>query len=366
MSLSVGIVGLPNVGKSTLFNALIKKAQAEASNYPFTTIEPNVGIVGVPDPRLEKLAAIAKPEKVIPATVEFVDIAGLVAGAHQGEGLGNQFLAHIREVDAIALVVRCFENADVSHVAGKLNPVSDIQTILLELILADSATLEKILARERKLAKSDAEAAARVELLERIAGAFDREHPASSVGFSADERQTLGKLPLTTLKPFLLVANVSESEVAHPAKSALYQQVEAEAESRGVPIVAVSAKIEAEIAALPEEEQAEFLESVGLTEPNLDRFIRAGYAALNLHTFFTVGPKEVRAWTIPTTATAPEAAGAIHGDFQEKFIRADTVAYDDFVSLGGEKGATEAGKMRSEGKGYRVADGDILHIKHGA
>lgn len=365
MPLSIGIVGLPNVGKSTLFNALTKREQAEAANRPFTTIEPNVGIVNVPDKRLDKLAEIAKPEKVVPATVEFVDIAGLVAGAHKGEGLGNQFLSHIREVDALTLVARCFEDPDVSHVTGKISPLDDIRTILVELILADQATLEKILYAERKDAKSDSEAAIRVELYERITEAFDREHPASSVGFSVEEQKALGKQPLITLKPILFVANVSEAEVAHPGRSPMFQQVEGYAEDNGSQVVAVSAKIEAEVAALPESEQKEFLESLGLSEPNLDRFIRAGYELLGLQTFFTAGPKEVRAWTVKQGANAPEAAGTIHGDFEAKFIRAEVIAYDDYVELG-EAGAKEAGKARSEGKEYVVQDGDVLNIKHGA
>lgn len=366
MSLSIGIVGLPNVGKSTLFNALTKKAAAEASNYPFTTIEPNVGMVAVPDPRLEKLAELVHPEKVVPATVQFVDIAGLVAGAHKGEGLGNQFLAHIRETDAIAMVVRCFEDADVTHVAGKIRPVDDIRTILLELILADQQTLEKLLERERKAAKSDKEAAERVELLERIAEAFDRENPANKVGFSDEERRKLGSLPLITLKPIMYVANVDESDVAHPGRNTFYQEIEAHAEEQGSQVVAMSAKIESEIASLPEGEQAEFLETIGLEEPNLDKLIRAAYDLLGWQTFFTAGPKEVRAWQIRKGATAPEAAGAIHGDFQDKFIRADVIGYNDYVAGGGEQGAKDAGKLRSEGKEYVVADGDVLNIKHGA
>ena len=367
MSLSIGIVGLPNVGKSTLFNALTKRAAAEASNYPFTTIEPNVGVVTVPDPRLQKLAELVKPEKTVPTAVQFTDIAGLVAGAHKGEGLGNQFLAHIRETDAIALVVRCFEDADVTHVAGKLNPLDDIRTILLELILADTETVDKLLARDQKEAKSgDKAAAERAELLERIKDGFDREKPASAVGFTIEERAALGTLPLITLKPMLLVANVSEEEVAHPGRNVLFQQVEAYAEENRSQAVAVSAKIEAEIAGLPEAEQAEYLDSLGLKEPNLDRLIRACYALLGLETFYTAGPKEARAWTVRRGATAPEAAGEIHTDFRDKFIRADVIAYDDYVALGSEQAAREAGKQRSEGKDYVVQDGDVLLIKHGA
>jgi GTP-binding protein YchF len=366
MALSIGIVGLPNVGKSTLFNALTKKAAAEASNYPFTTIDPNVGMVSVPDARLEKLAELVHPERVVPATVEFVDIAGLVAGAHKGEGLGNKFLAHIRETDAIALVVRCFEDPDITHVSGKIKPREDIRTILLELILADQQTLEKLLDRERKAARSDKEAGARVELLERIAEAFDREHLASSVGFSADERGLLGALPLITLKPFLFVANVSEDDVAHPGRNTFFQEVEAYAEEHRSEAVAMSAKIEAEIAVLPESEQAEFLQTIGLKEPNLNALIRAAYHLLGWQTFFTAGEKEVRAWQVKQGAIAPQAAGVIHGDFEDKFIRADVISFDDYVAHAGENGARDAGKLRSEGKDYIVADGDVMTIKHGA
>lgn len=366
MSLSIGIVGLPNVGKSTLFNALTQREQAEAANRPFTTIEPNVGTVNVPDPRLDKLAELVKPEKVVPTTVEFVDIAGLVAGAHKGEGLGNKFLHHIRETDAIAMVVRCFEDPDVTHVTGKVLPIEDIRTILLELILADQQTLEKLLANERKAAKSDKDAAERVELLERFEAAFDRENVARKVGLSTDERRLLGNVPLITLKPLLFVANVNESEVAHPGRNVFYQEVEAFAEAQDAGVIAVSAKIEAEIAGLAPEERGEYLESVGLTEPNLDRLIRASYELLGLQTFFTAGPKEARAWTVAKGATAPEAAGAIHGDFQEKFIRAEVIAYDDYVALGSEQAARDVGKQRAEGKEYVVQDGDVLLIRHGA
>ncbi len=366
MSLSIGIVGLPNVGKSTLFNALTERAQAEAANRPFTTIEPNVGVVNVPDQRLDTLAKLVKPAAVIPATVEFVDIAGLVAGASQGEGLGNQFLAHIRETDAICLVVRCFDDPAVTHVTGKVNPVEDIRTVLIELILADQQTLEKLLANERKAAKADHTAAERVEILERFAGAFEREHLARSVGLSSEEHALIGPLPLLTLKPLLLVANVNESEVAKPGQNVWYQQVESYAEEHRAGVLAVSAKIEAEIAALPDSERPAFLESIGLSEANLDRLIRAGYQLLGLHTFFTAGPKEVRAWTVPTGATAAEAAGVIHTDFQEKFIRAEVINYQDFVAAGSEQAARDSGKQRSEGKDYVVTDGDILLIRHGA
>jgi ribosome-binding ATPase len=366
MSLSVGIVGLPNVGKSTLFNALLKKQQAEMDNRPFTTIEPNVGVVDVPDSRLAKLAELVKPEKVVPATVKFVDIAGLVSGAHKGEGLGNQFLSHIREASAIALVVRCFEDAKVSHVAGKIKPIDDIRTVVVELILSDQQALEKLLYTERKTAKSDPEAAERVELLERIEEAFSREQLAAKVGFTEEEQKTLGPVPFITLKPLLLVANVNESDVAQPGRNVLYQEVERYAEEQGAGLVAVSAKIEAEIAAMAESEQAEFLKSLGLSESNLDRFIRSGYELLDLITFYTAGPKEARAWPVRRGATARDAAGEIHTDFAEKFIRADVIGYDDYVSLGSESAAAEAGKQRSEGKDYVVADGDVMLIKHGA
>jgi len=366
MSLSIGIVGLPNVGKSTLFNALTKKAQAEASNYPFTTIEPNVGIVSVPDARLTALTELVKPAQTVPATVQFTDIAGLVAGAHKGEGLGNKFLAHIRETDAIALVVRCFEDPDVVHVSGKIKPLDDIRTIILELILADSETLDKLLERERKEAKSNKESAEKIEVLERFAGAFEREHVAATVGISDEEKKLLGPLPLITLKPLLFIANVNESEVAKPARNVFYQEVEQYAGEQGSKAVAMSAKIEAEIAGLPETEQAEFLESLGLAEPNLNTLIQRGYELLGLQTFFTAGPKEVRAWQVPVGATAPEAAGVIHGDFQAKFIRAEVIAYQDYMAGSGEAGAKEAGQLRSEGKEYVVQDGDVMLFRHGA
>ncbi|MSU76206.1 redox-regulated ATPase YchF [Patescibacteria group bacterium] len=367
MSLSIAIVGLPNVGKSTLFNALLKKAQAEAENRPFTTIEPNIGVVDVPDPRLAKLAELVSPEKIVPATTQFVDIAGLVSGAHKGEGLGNQFLSHIRETDSIALVVRCFDDPKVTHVSGKVNPIDDLRTIALELILADQQTLEKLIYAEQKLAKGgDKEAAERVELMERIAEAFEREQMASRVGFTHEERAALGNIPLITLKPSLVVANVNEEDVAHPSKNDFYQQAETWAEENGAGLVAVSAKIESELSVMEESEAAEFLESLGLEESNLDRFIRAAYQLLGLITFYTAGPKEARAWPIPKDSTAPQAAGAIHTDFQQKFIRADVISYDDYVAAGSESAAAAAGKQRSEGKDYVVQDGDVLLIKHGA
>lgn len=360
MSLSIGIVGLPNVGKSTLFNALLKKQQAEMDNRPFTTIEPNVGVVNVPDERLEKLSELVKPESTVAATAKFVDIAGLVEGAHQGEGLGNQFLAHIRETSAVALVVRCFEDSKVTHVAGKVKPADDIRTILVELILADQATLEKLQSAAKK------ESPEHGELLGRIAEAFSREQTADKVGFSDEERETLGPLPFITAKPLLFAANVNEGDVAHPGRSVLYQEVERLAEAQQAGVVAVSAKIESEIAAMAEDEQREFLKSIGLTESNLDRFVRAAYELLDLQTFYTAGPKEVRAWPLRRGLTARDAAGEIHGDFAEKFIKAEVIPYDDFMKLGSEQAARDAGKLRVEGKDYVVADGDVLHIKHGA
>lgn len=369
MALSIGIVGLPNVGKSTLFNALLERQQAEAENRPFTTIEPNEGIVDVPDERLRKLAELVKPEKTVPATVNFVDIAGLVGGAHKGEGLGNQFLSHIRETTAIALVVRAFEDPKVTHVAGKLHPAGDLRTVLLELILADQQTLEKVRRPLDKEAKGDKGAAQRLELLKRIADVLDDARPASSVEIKADERKKLsegGPLPLITLKPMVVVANVGEADVAKPGTNAFYQEAERWAEESGTSIIAVSAKIESEIGALAPDERDTFLKDVGLTEPNLNRFIRASYDLLDLITFYTAGPKEVRAWPVKKGSSAPQAAGTIHGDFEKQFIRAEVISYDDFVAAGGEAGARDSGKQRTEGKGYIVQDGDVMHIRHGA
>ncbi len=369
MSLSIGIVGLPNVGKSTLFNALLERAQAESANRPFTTIEPNEGVVDVPDSRLTKLAGLVKPERTVPATVKFVDIAGLVGGASKGEGLGNKFLAHIRETSAIALVVRCFEDPQVTHVSGRLNPVDDLRTVMLELILADQQTYDKLLGPLEKEAKGSPDAAERLGLFRRIGAAFDAEQPAHSVTFTADERKALaagGPLPFITAKPMLVVANVGEGDVAKPGTNSFFQEAERWAEQQSFRVVAVSAKIEAEIGALPPEERAEFLGSVGLTEPNLNRFIRAGYELLELITFYTAGPKEVRAWPIRKGSSAPQAAGTIHGDFADKFIRAEVIGYDDFVAAGSEAAARDTGKLRAEGKDYVVVDGDVMHIRHGA
>jgi GTP-binding protein YchF len=359
MSLKCGIVGLPNVGKSTLFNALTKAGIA-AENYPFCTIEPNVGIVEVPDPRMAQLSAIVKPQRIVPAIVEFVDIAGLVAGASKGEGLGNQFLANIRETDAIVNVVRCFEDDNVIHVAGRIDPLSDIEVIVTELALADLTTVEKAHHRDAKKARAgDKDAIKLIALYDRILPHLNEARPVRSFGLSSEEKSMLAPLCLMTIKPAMYVANVAEDGFVNNPHLARLEKLAAE---EGAPVVAVCAAIEAEIANLDEADRIEFLESMGLHEAGLDRLIRAGYDLLGLQTYFTAGVKEVRAWTIHKGDTAPQAAGVIHTDFERGFIRAQTIAFADFIAYGGEHGAKEAGKMRSEGKEYVVKDGDVLNF----
>jgi GTP-binding protein YchF len=361
MGFRMGIVGLPNVGKSTLFNALTRTAAAQAANFPFCTIDPNVGDVAVPDARLDKLAELGKSKQVIPARMTFVDIAGLVRGASKGEGLGNQFLANIRETDAIAHVLRCFEDGDVTHVEGRVDPVEDAETIETELMIADMESIEKRLqGLSRKVRGGDKEAVQQERLLNEALAALNEGRPARTVEIAEEDARAWSMLQLLTAKPVLYVCNVGEEDAA--TGNAHSEAVAAMAAAQGASHVVISARIEEEIAQLPDDEAAEFLTEMGLEEPGLDRLIRAGYALLKLETYFTVGPKEARAWTIRKGTSAPKAAGVIHGDFEKGFIRAETIAYDDFVSLGGETPAKEAGKMRAEGKGYTVKDGDVLHF----
>ncbi len=361
MSIRCGIVGLPNVGKSTLFNALTQAQNAAAANYPFCTIDPNVGMVPVPDARLDALAEIVHPERLVPATVEFVDIAGLVAGASKGEGLGNQFLSHIREVDAIAHVVRCFERSDIVHVAGKVDPLSDIEVIDTELALADLSTVEKGLDRAAKAAKSgDKDALRKKQLLERVKAHLDEVKPVRAMSLSAEEARDVRELQLITAKPVMYVANVAEGGFKG---NPLLERVAQRAAAEGAVTVAVCAAIEAEIAQLEAADRAGFLAELGLKEPGLDRVIRAGYQLLGLQTYFTAGEKEVRAWTVHVGATAPQAAAVIHTDFERGFIRAEVIGYADYIACRGEAGAREAGKLRLEGKEYVMREGDVVHFR---
>lgn len=361
MGFKMGIVGLPNVGKSTLFNALTKTAAAQAANFPFCTIEPNVGDVAVPDARLDKLAAIATSKQIIPTRMTFVDIAGLVKGASKGEGLGNQFLANIRECDAIAHVLRCFEDDDITHVEGRVDPVEDADVIETELMLSDLESIEKrMLNLTRKVRGGDKEAVQQVRLLEMAQAALEEGKPARTVAVDADDAKAWRLLQLLTTKPVLYVCNVEEDSAG--TGNSQSARVAEMAAAQGNSAVVISARIEEEISQLDADEAEMFLTEMGLEEPGLDRLIRAGYELLHLQTYFTVGPKEARAWTIKEGTSAPQAAGVIHGDFERGFIRAETIAYDDFVSLGGEQPAKEAGKMRAEGKAYIVKDGDVMHF----
>jgi GTP-binding protein YchF len=364
MGFKCGIVGLPNVGKSTLFNALTKTAAAQAANYPFCTIEPNVGDVAVPEPRLGKLAEIAKSAEIIPSRLQFVDIAGLVKGASKGEGLGNQFLANIREVDAVAYVLRCFEDDDITHVEGRIDPVADWETVETELMLADLDSLEKRRVNLEKKAKGqDKEAKETLVLVDRALAELREGRPARTAEVSPDEAKAWKGLQLLTTKPVLFVANVDEESAA--SGNEYSKKVGEEAGKQNAKAVTISAKIESELATLDDAEAEEYLAELGLEEPGLNRLIRAGYDLLGLHTYFTAGPKEARAWTVRRGALAPEAAGVIHTDFEKKFIRAETISYEDYVSLGGEAGAKDAGKQRIEGKDYVVQDGDVMHFRTG-